>query len=406
MWPLNIRLRPRPAPCQRPITLARPSSTSCHVTARPIAPRPRACTRPCRSSSPVGLGMLMTSQPMATISSSRTSARMLQQVRACARQLRRAISALACQAKIVGVGAQFLVAVLGDQEIVLQAQAAAARPINSRLDGQHHILASSCRARPDARMGARGRAPRRHGRRDATAARDIRLRRFALRIRRSSSARWRAVAGAARCLVEIFSATGREAGGIRREFARTKVLGQVGPIAVSADPNFHQRRLMLLDRAVAGGGEGCDPLARPDQREGPRHLHLALVADAARRGCEPSIIAATSLSFMPGRMCSLANSMPSAASSLASRMRSISCAVLMARTSASSGVASTTCLAPASKCVEVSLRVKTSARRPCDRRTASQRSSMPTRRSDCALAARPGHVERPRICGGRGSVGS
>src|SRR5438067_2028790 len=34
MWPLNIRLRPSPAPSQRPITLARPSSTSRHVTLR------------------------------------------------------------------------------------------------------------------------------------------------------------------------------------------------------------------------------------------------------------------------------------------------------------------------------------------------------------------------------------
>src|ERR1700684_1329511 len=77
MWPLNMRQRPLPAPSQRATTLARPSSTSCHVTSRPIdAHAARMCSA-IFASSPVGLGMLITSQHIATISSSRTSDRIL-----------------------------------------------------------------------------------------------------------------------------------------------------------------------------------------------------------------------------------------------------------------------------------------------------------------------------------------
>src|SRR5207244_12170923 len=75
MWPFNIRFLPPPVPVQRSTTFARPSSISCQVTLSPSC-----CSAPCTycaicSSSPVGLGILMTSQLMATISSSRTSAR-------------------------------------------------------------------------------------------------------------------------------------------------------------------------------------------------------------------------------------------------------------------------------------------------------------------------------------------
>src|SRR5215468_4998694 len=50
------------------------------------------------------------------------------------------------QTKVVWIAAQLLVAAVGDQEVVLQTQSPAARPVNSRLDCQHHPL--SDRARP------------------------------------------------------------------------------------------------------------------------------------------------------------------------------------------------------------------------------------------------------------------
>src|SRR3984885_13513380 len=75
MWPLNMRQRPLLAPSQRATTLARPSSTSCHVTSRPMDSHDARMCSAIFASSPVGLGMFMTSQHMATISSSRTSER-------------------------------------------------------------------------------------------------------------------------------------------------------------------------------------------------------------------------------------------------------------------------------------------------------------------------------------------
>ena len=60
------------------------------------------------------------------------------------------------------------------------------------------------------------------------------------------------------------------------ELARADVLRVVGPVAVGADPDLEERRLVLLDREVAGGGEGADPGARPDEREAERELDLAV----------------------------------------------------------------------------------------------------------------------------------
>src|SRR5882724_3852947 len=77
MWPLNIRFFPPPQPVQRPITLARPSSTSCHVTVSPSCCSTHCMYCAISSSSPVGLGMLITSQHIATISSSLISVRTL-----------------------------------------------------------------------------------------------------------------------------------------------------------------------------------------------------------------------------------------------------------------------------------------------------------------------------------------
>src|SRR6267143_2168177 len=128
MWPLNIRFLPPPAPFQRPTTLARPSSTSCQVTSRPIfCSSDRTYCAIC-SSSPVGLGMLITSLDMETISSSRTSARM-RSTSLESREYFEFVVALdtfqfsvlslqflgmLCQTEIVWIGTHFFVAGLGD----------------------------------------------------------------------------------------------------------------------------------------------------------------------------------------------------------------------------------------------------------------------------------------------------
>src|ERR1700680_3353215 len=49
-------------------------------------------------------------------------------------------STRASEAKIVGVGTELFVALLSNQEVVFQAEPAAAGPINSRLNRQHHSL--------------------------------------------------------------------------------------------------------------------------------------------------------------------------------------------------------------------------------------------------------------------------
>src|SRR5271166_3167018 len=166
MWPLNIRFLPPPEPFQRPTTLARASSTSCHVTSRPIF-----CSAVCIycaicNSSPVGLGMLITSLDMETISSSRTSARMRSislGSRACF-ELAVALDTfefsvpgsqllmMFCQTKIVRVGAHFVVAGFGDEKVILQPQASAAGPVNAGFNGQHHSF-SHCSGSRLVRVG-------------------------------------------------------------------------------------------------------------------------------------------------------------------------------------------------------------------------------------------------------------
>src|SRR3972149_5024414 len=47
---------------------------------------------------------------------------------------------------------------------------------------------------------------------------------------------------------------------------RAEVLRVVAPVAVGADPDLEERRLVLLDRPVRGGRGGADAGARPDER--------------------------------------------------------------------------------------------------------------------------------------------
>ena len=88
----------------------------------------------------------------------------------------------------------------------------------------------------------------------------------------------------------------------RRSGARaspgTDVLRVVAPVAVGADPDLEQRRLVLEHRSVAGRGEGADPRARPDEREAERELDLSVPAGPLAVD-EALPTAAASLSFIP-----------------------------------------------------------------------------------------------------------
>jgi hypothetical protein len=44
------------------------------------------------------------------------------------------------QPEIIGIRAQLFVTGFGDKKIVFQAQPTSARPVNTRLDSQHHVL--------------------------------------------------------------------------------------------------------------------------------------------------------------------------------------------------------------------------------------------------------------------------
>src|SRR5262249_56135673 len=66
----------------------------------------------------------------------------------------------------------------------------------------------------------------------------------------------------------------------RVERPRTDVLRVVAPVAVRADPDLEQRRLVLLYGPMARSGERPDPRPRPHEREAERELDLALPAGA------------------------------------------------------------------------------------------------------------------------------
>src|SRR5262249_44418148 len=78
MWPLNISDFPPPAPSQRPTTLGRPASTSCHCTWRPMSSSSSRTRSPIACSSPVGLGTETRSTASSTSRSASTSTEMRQ----------------------------------------------------------------------------------------------------------------------------------------------------------------------------------------------------------------------------------------------------------------------------------------------------------------------------------------
>src|SRR5438874_4925095 len=78
MCPLNIRDLPPPAPSQRPTTLGRPASTSCHCTCSPMSSSSSLTRSPIACSSPVGLGTETRSPASRTSRSAFTSTEMRQ----------------------------------------------------------------------------------------------------------------------------------------------------------------------------------------------------------------------------------------------------------------------------------------------------------------------------------------
>src|SRR5271155_776834 len=296
MWPLNIRFLPPPVPLQRPTTLARASSTSCQVTSSPIFCSADCIYCPICSSSPVGLGMLITSVDMEIISSSRTSARMrstslgsrvdFEFAAALDTLVSSQFPVLSSQSlitlgqtEIIWICTHFFVTRFSDQKIVFQTQTSAAGPVNAGFDRQHHSLfycacSGLVRIRPFVSAGANAMA---NGMRrlsgisafgDAGAYELVEFREAGAVVRETNGT------------VEDLQQKIEQLVILRLQFAGAGILGEIGPIAVDADPDFEKRRLVFLNRTIAGSGERSDSLARPHQREGARHLDFTLVAHA------------------------------------------------------------------------------------------------------------------------------
>src|SRR2546427_6388346 len=66
---------------------------------------------------------------------------------------------------------------------------------------------------------------------------------------------------------------------LRGQITGARILREIGPVAVDADPDFEECRLIRLNRAVAGRSERGNAFARPDQGESAGHLYFAFVAD-------------------------------------------------------------------------------------------------------------------------------
>ncbi len=123
------------------------------------------------------------------------------------------------------------------------------------------------------------------------------------------------------------------------QLARAEQLRVVGPVAVGADPDLEQRRLV--------GRTGRSPVAvnvlipGPDQTsEKPSARSTLPCQPVPSPWTKPCQIAAAWLSFIPGRSSPRTCSIAAAQISFASRMRSISCGVLIARAAISTGLAS------------------------------------------------------------------
>src|ERR1700691_484516 len=76
-------------------------------------------------------------------------------------------------------------------------------------------------------------------------------------------------------LVEYFQQQIKQLVIFRRKFAGAYILGEVGPITIDANPDFEQRRLVLLNLAIARGSKRSDSLSRPDQSKGTCHFYFS-----------------------------------------------------------------------------------------------------------------------------------
>ena len=151
-------------------------------------------------------------------------------------------------------------------------------------------------------------------------------------------ARARAAVGD-RALVDLQQAV-LELAVVRAQLAGAEELRVVGPVAVGADPDLEQRRLVGCDRPVARRGERLDPGPRPDEREAEARARPCPASPCPRRARSPARSprprSPSSRARSSPRTCSIA----AAQISFASRIRSISCGVLIARAAFSTGVAS------------------------------------------------------------------
>src|SRR6267378_65665 len=282
IWPLNIKLFPLPDPSQSPTTFARPSSTSCQVTASPISSSTLRMYRPISNSSPVALGMFTTSQDIATISSSRICARIAVAsssfIEPCA-SAACGVIILFSATKIVRIRAKLLTPLRRHQEIVFQAQASAALPVNPRFDGPHHT-GLHCPRRQLMRVRRFVRA-----RSDAMSNRMRRLPRISRGINSLPDeainiAHRRAVMNGSNGIVENRQQLVEERVVSHGEQPGTKILRQVSPIAIRTYPNLNERGLIFNNRPRASRGERRNAWPRPHQSESASHLHFPFVADA------------------------------------------------------------------------------------------------------------------------------
>src|SRR5882762_1868263 len=284
IWPLNSRLFPLPVPSQSPTTFARPSSTSCQDTARPICSSVLRMYRTISNSSPVALGMFTTSQDIATISSSRICARIAVTsssfIEPCA-SAACGVIILFSATKIVRIRAKLLTPLRRHQEIVFQAQASATLPVNSRFDGPHHARLHRSR-RQLMRIGRLVRP-----RSDAMSNRMRRLPRISRGINSLPDdainiAHRRAIVNGSNGIVENRQQLVEECVVSHGEQPRAKILRQVSPIAIRTYPNLNERRLIFNNRPRASGGERRNAWPRPHQSERASHLHFPFVANADR----------------------------------------------------------------------------------------------------------------------------
>src|SRR6266536_739585 len=179
--------------------------------------------------------------------------------------------------KVVRITREFLDTIARDQEIVLDAQPAAAVPVRTGFDREHHPFldragsglmrvrrfVGSC---TDAVRDRMGRLAGIAGLGDSVADEAIELR----ETRAGATVVERTRIHAEERVEELVVACG--------ELSWTHVLRVVAPVPVRAHPDLEQGRLVLLHGPVSGRGEGANSRARPDEREAERELDPALPA--------------------------------------------------------------------------------------------------------------------------------